>query len=88
VLVDVSEPSHALLWEISTLKADIRSRWILVGEQERLARWVKAVADKDAPAGRQLRDLLDGENILSYSIDGSSKKRFARALRFRLEHLR
>lgn len=36
VLIDVSEPTENLLWEIAELKDDVRSRWILVGRRDRV----------------------------------------------------
>jgi hypothetical protein len=82
VVIDISEPSENLLWEISTLKSDANSRWILVGESKRLERMV---AGERTPLHSRMFALLDGEEVIAYGADRGGKKRFARALRARLE---
>lgn len=87
VIIDISEPSENLLWEISTLGPEMRSRWILVGERDRVTKLTATATGQGALLNQQLLDLLDGEDILVYTIDGEGKKRFARALRTKLESL-
>jgi len=85
VLIDVSEPTDNLIWEIEKLKSGMRSRWILVGEQEHLRR-MTAGEKQSAPQAKLLR-VLDGEEILAYSSDRRDLPRFARSLRAKLETL-
>jgi uncharacterized BrkB/YihY/UPF0761 family membrane protein len=84
VVIDVSEPTTNLLWEIETLKPDLRPRWILVAEQQHLNGFA-TMTGQNLTVNRRLFELLDGEDILVYSIDREGKKRFARALRGKLD---
>jgi len=86
VLIDVSEPTDNLIWEIETLKPAMRSRWILVGEQERLRRMSASSGKQSAPQAKLLQ-LLDGEQVLAYSSERRELRRFARSLRARLDTL-
>src|SRR6185295_6376815 len=42
IVIDVSEPTQNLLWEISTLRPALRPHWIFVAEQERFNGWTAA----------------------------------------------
>jgi hypothetical protein len=86
VIIDVTEPTDNLLWEIETLRHGMRSRWILVGGQERLRRMAEDAGQPSSPQARLLR-LLDGEQVLAYSSDKRDLRRFARSLHARLETL-
>jgi len=90
IVIDVSEPTQNLLWEITTIKPAFRSRWILVGRLQQVTRLTSPAAygDEQVPVV-QLATLLDGEQILAYGGESrSDMKRFARALRAKLEQLR
>jgi uncharacterized RDD family membrane protein YckC len=82
VLVDVTTPSPNLLWEIQTVGASVRPRWILVGERDGLSGLAQALRGEPTPA-TQLGELLDGEEIISYRL-GQDITRFQRAMRARL----
>jgi hypothetical protein len=84
LIVDISEPTQNLLWEISTLKPELRLHWILVAEQQRFTIWTAAT---ESDLNQKLLAVLDGESVLAYSVERSDRKRFARALRNRLETL-
>jgi hypothetical protein len=84
IIVDISEPTQNLLWEISTLKPELRLHWILVAEQQRFSNWTTA---NESDLNQKLLAVLDGESVLAYSIDRRDRRRFARALRNRLESL-
>ena len=77
-IVDVSEPSTNLLWELHTLDTE-RVRWVPVGRAERLS----ALAVDGSPEATELRRLLAGREVLSYSPDRLDA--FADALRASLE---
>jgi hypothetical protein len=83
VVIDVSEPSMNLLWEISMLKSDRRFQSIFVAEHEHLIRMTNPGA-QNAELSRRLLDVLEGEDVIAYSSDRQGRKRFARALRNRL----
>jgi hypothetical protein len=84
IVIDVSEPTPNLLWEVSTLRPELRLHWILVGEKQRVTSWTTATGSE---LNQQLLALLDGDTVLAYSTEGADRKRFARALRNRLDTL-
>jgi hypothetical protein len=86
IIIDVSEPTPNLLWEIETLKPNLRGHWILVAEQEHLNEF-STMPGARKEINYRLLTMLDGEDILAYSSDRKGRKRFARALRARLEQL-
>jgi hypothetical protein len=86
VIVDVSEPSENLLWEIETLKPDFGARCILVGEEDRL-RAMNSTRRDPSPLVLDLFAVVGDEDVLAYASDKRSRKRFDRALRARLESL-
>jgi len=88
VIIDVSEPTNNLLWEIETLAPEMRSRCILVGEQTRLVRMTTGTAEQESSPRARLLRLLDGEQVLAYSSDKGNLTRFARSLHARLDSLR
>jgi hypothetical protein len=86
VLIDVSEPTENLLWEIEEVTTDPNLHFVLVGSLDR----VRSLADMNAPPvpgglGERLAALLDGREVLAYATDRRGMKRFARALRASLE---
>jgi hypothetical protein len=97
-LVDVSEPTEHLLWEIEELTVRSSVRCVLVAERGRILALTGAAppAQVGAPAvaapglpprGRvadELLGLLAGRSVLAYTTDRAGVRRFARALRARL----
>jgi hypothetical protein len=77
-IVDVSEPSPNLLWELHTLGAE-GVRWVPVGRRERLS----ALTVDPATEAIELRRVLGGRAVLAYSTDRLDD--FAGALRSSLE---
>lgn len=87
-LIDVSEPTENLLWEIHELTG-LRSRCVLVGQYDRV-RYLAGGAEEAWLAGAlngRLSILLDGQEVLAYTTDRHGMRRFARALRAELESL-
>jgi hypothetical protein len=64
VLVDVSEPSDNLLWEVGVLE-DAARRWIPIGRVDRLE---ALTADPSPPANR-LRQVLDRREVVGYRVE-------------------
>jgi hypothetical protein len=82
-LVDISEPTDNLLWEIEQLNARFGPRCVFVGEYARVVQLgTPALAEGGV---RQVQRLLDGRTILAYTTDVAGTARFARALRGTLE---
>jgi hypothetical protein len=85
LLFDISEPSENLLWEIEELVGRLGSTCIFVGDYDRVQRLARnAVARPESLDGRLLA-LLDGQEVLGYVTDRRGMKRFARALRSKLQ---
>jgi hypothetical protein len=85
VIVDVSQPTDALLWEINSLKSRLNRRVILVGQLDLVAPLAVANAATQPTASGLLARMLDGETILAYRPTDTG--RFIRALRARLANL-
>jgi hypothetical protein len=86
VIIDVSQPTDALLWEVQNIKPLFDGRWILVGAADRIA----PLADPDTarsgtPQGLLAR-LIDGEKVLAYGASRADRAEFGRALRYELAH--
>jgi hypothetical protein len=85
-IIDVSEPSENLLWEIEELAGRLGPRCVFVAHHERIARLTERSADAtpaDPLAARLLR-CLDGREVLAYDTDPAATRRFARALQAKL----
>jgi hypothetical protein len=81
-VIDVSDPTEHLLWEISELERLCPGRWIIIGEHGRLRRWTEGSApgtERDAIDARFER-WLDGRAVLAYTTDRRGMRRFSRAL--------
>jgi hypothetical protein len=84
ILIDVSEPTDSLLWEIEHLiLAGRQSRCIFTCHGDRLD--VFAAASTGSPVfdlrKQRLSDMLEGHQVLAYTSDPRGARRFARALR-------
>lgn len=82
VIIDVTVPSEALRWEITTLLPALGRRCVLVGSLDALTRTL--------PDGRTVMDTplardIDGHEILAYRSDSRGLRRFAKALRGTIE---
>ena len=83
-LVDVSEPSEHLVWEVQELNAIASIQVVFIGHQPD----VETLADPGAAAAsrwhKELAAILEWEEILAYTTDRAGMRRFSRALRNRL----
>jgi hypothetical protein len=90
IVVDVSKPTDNLLWEIENLLPEFGPRCVLIGHYDeacRLATNNPHAAPRGPMAGR-LASLLEGREVLAYTNDDQGMRRFARALRAKLESVR
>jgi len=81
-LIDVSEPTENLLWEIDILRDRFGERCLFVGDIDRLGRFT----GEEPPAlpgsvAERADNLIGNETILAYGANDRSGRRFARALR-------
>jgi tetratricopeptide (TPR) repeat protein len=85
-IIDVSEPTENLLWEIQELTDRLGPRCVFVAHHERIG----ALIADPPPAGslqERLLGFLDGRDVLAYGTDRDAVRRFARALRDNLVDL-
>jgi hypothetical protein len=85
-LVDISEPSEHLLWEVEELTLRTKTPCVFIGEYERVA----PLADDSARSQHelafpQLALLLGQHEVLAYTTDRAGWRRFAHALRGKLQ---
>lgn len=64
VIIDVSQSSEHLLWEIRTFKE--RKNWLLIGLKSKLERLNDTPHEDLSPHERELKELIDGEEVLAY----------------------
>ena len=82
VLIDISEPSDNLLWEVEHMTGRFGSRCVFTCHASAVARLTASVpAD---PIVEQLRTMIGEGPILAYTDDHRGMRRFARALRGRM----
>jgi hypothetical protein len=85
-LIDISEPSEHLLWEVEELTLRTKTPCVFIGEYERVAPLgddsVRSNAERSFP---QLALLLGEHDVLAYTTDRAGRRRFARALRGKLQ---
>ena len=88
-IIDVSEPTENLLWEIQALTERFGPRCVFVGQSDRVAGLTGSseTVPPRGPINERLLRLLDGREVLAYMTNRRGMRRFARALRARLLEL-
>jgi hypothetical protein len=82
-LIDISEPTENVLWELEELTRHFGDKCILIGHYDQVAALTPFPSGdlSVSPIQRRLADLLDGREVLAYTTDQRGLKRFARSLR-------
>ena len=87
-LVDISEPSANLLWEVEEMTLRTNTPCVFIGEYDRVAPLgddsVRSSAEQSFP---QLALLVGDLEVLAYTTDRAGQRRFARALRGKLQEV-
>lgn len=83
-LIDLSDVSENVLWELDELTRRFGSRCLLVGRNDRVAWLAHPPAATPGSDEERLLRLLDGYEVLAYTTDRRGTRRFARSLRTRL----
>jgi hypothetical protein len=83
-LIDLSDVSENVLWEIEELTRRFGPRCLLVGRHDRVAQLADPVSPAPGSPEERLLRLLDGHEVLAYTTDRRGMRRFARSLRARL----
>jgi hypothetical protein len=81
-LIDISEPTDNVLWELQELLRRFGDRCVIIGRHERVIA-LAAVPQGQGPASidDRLVEMIGDRDVLVYTTDRSGLKRFARALR-------
>ena len=87
ILIDISEPTDNLIWEIRELMDSFGSRFVVVGEYSRVQGLEESTTAEPGSPTAQLRSLLDGRQVIGYTTDRRGRRRFAQALRNTLDAL-
>lgn len=85
-IIDVSEPTENLLWEVQELADRLGPRCVFVGHQDRITELTESSegAQPLGSLGERLVLFLEGREVLVYNTDPRAVRRFARALRAKL----
>lgn len=81
-IIDISEPTDNLTWEVLELQRLDPARCIFIGDYPRIAGWVEA-DPASLPADsleRRLAHLIAGRDVLAYETTRRGMRRFAHAL--------
>lgn len=83
-LIDLSDVSENVLWEIEEMIRRFGPRCLLVGRHDLVAWLADSPAAGLEPKDERLVRLLDGYEVLAYTTDWRGIRRFARSLRSKL----
>src|SRR5207344_2508000 len=75
-LIDISEPTENVMWEIEELVLRFGDRCVFIGDHGRL----RSIAQTNGEGTGPLSKFLDGREILGYTLDPEGTKRFINAL--------
>ncbi len=85
-LIDISEPTENVLWEVEELVRRFGDRCVFIGSYDRLQELTTREPDH---LMERLSTFLDGRQVLGYKSDAGGRERFVRALGSTLErHIR
>jgi hypothetical protein len=87
VVIDVSEPTENVLWELAELKQACGAQCVLIGHHDKLRRLAAMDHAPDGSLHERFLHALNGRAILAYTADAMGRERFARALGATLEHV-
>lgn len=81
-LIDISEPTEHVLWELDELIRRFGDKCVLIGHYHQVTA-LAAAHDRDTASSveRRLARLLQGRDVLAYTTDRPGLRRFARSLR-------
>jgi hypothetical protein len=57
-IIDISDPTENLLWELAELERRCDGRFILIGEYSRIAGWADGISADEHPLSARLTELL------------------------------
>jgi hypothetical protein len=80
-LIDISEPTENVLWEIEQLTQRFGDRCVLIGHYDRVSALATPTDRALTTVEQRLAQLLKGREVLAYTADPAGQRRFAKALR-------
>jgi hypothetical protein len=82
-LIDISETTENVLWELEELTKRFGDRCVIIGQYDRLTAPTESPqgALSASPVQRRLADLLRDREVLAYTTDRPGLNRFSRSLR-------
>ena len=82
-VIDISEPTENVLWEFEELAQRFGDKCVVIGQHDRVTALATLSTEERGSASveRRLAHLLQGREILAYTVDPRGLKRFAKALR-------
>ena len=87
VVIDVSEATESVLWEITELQGAFGARCVLIGQHDRLRQLAAVQHAADGSLHERFLRALKGRVVLAYTTDARGIERFARALSVTLSHV-
>jgi hypothetical protein len=88
VIVDISEPTENVLWELEEMERLCAGKYVLIGEEASIRRWSAGiVAEPPQSFWVRFANHLGEAEVLAYTTDQRGMRRFARALHGRLRDL-
>ncbi len=82
-IIDVSEVTENLAWELSELERLFGDHYVIIGEYGQVLRWEQPPLEVPAANSLEfrLREWFEGREIVAYTADAAGRRRFARTLR-------
>ena len=88
VIVDISEPTEHVLWELEEMARLHPGKYNLIGEEASIRRWSAGIVAQAAQSfWMRFANHLGEAEVLAYTIDKGGMRRFARAIHGRLRDL-
>ena len=81
-IIDISEPTENLMWELAELERRCPERFILIGDHARISGWAGSGGTPLADHAFRARmiELVGDRDVLAYTTDRKGMRRFAHAL--------
>jgi hypothetical protein len=87
VIVDISDPTENVLWELEEMERLCRGRYVLIGDETSIRRWSAGIDVEPQSFSARFATQLGNLEVLAYATDEGGMRRFARALHGRLRDL-
>ena len=79
-IVDVSEATENIIWELQELERVCPGRYVIIGEHARVTKWADPTAHAAGTLEARFAACLNAHPLLAYTTDKAGMRRFAHAL--------